>query len=156
MVDTCLVGSKDIFAIEFYITESLPKPMGIVRVWLGGEYIGTLEDVNFLSVTLHQLERISLNELFCEDLEGLKPQEAYCLIKSGVIDNSEKFFLSMGESFDDFSVVLYGCQNNLVFIWELNDNQFFDYPQYSSGVKFAKVSFDYFVSIVKEFKCLLA
>ncbi|MET4163662.1 hypothetical protein ABIE61_003527 [Marinobacterium sp. MBR-111] len=148
----CLIGDKGIFAIEFEIRDKGTKPMGIIRIWLDGHYIGTFDDVNILTTTLHQLDRVSYESVCSETLDKLDPKDVYQLIKSDTLDGAGRHFLSLGESFDDFSVVLYGCDKNLVFVWELNENHFFDYPGYPEEVQYACVPVNYFANKVELFK----
>ena len=152
MVMTQIVGDIDIFAIEFDVQSRSTKLMGMVRIWLSGKYLGAIEDINILTVTLHQLERVFYSKLYDKHLGELNPKDAYCLIKEDRVEGAGKHFLSLGESFDDFSVVLYGCDENLIFVWKLNEDHFFDYPGYPAGIQYALVPIDCFAKTVEKFK----
>ena len=81
--------------------------------------------------------------------------EVFDFIKSE--DNLEggRYFLSLGEGFDDFSIVVYRFNDMLKFIWKLHDDRpfsSFQYEGYPHLIQSAEIEINEFHEVVTEFK----
>lgn len=153
MVKSYIVGDSNIFAIEFNIHASLSHHvMGQIRLWFNDLYLGDFEDINILGVTLYQLERLSKMNDNGDSFEDISEEDVYNLIHSEDNLDGNGCYFSPGESFDDFSIVVYNHDGVLKFIWKLLETPFYKYSDYPKGIKFAKVSVEYFSQTVAEFK----
>lgn len=154
MVTDYFVGNKNNFAIEFRIrTERYSNDLfGWLRFWLGGKYVGAYDNLCILSVTLHALEQFIKKDIETEDFNGLSKQDIYQFIKFEDIPGLGKYwFTPGGDSFDDFSIIVYSHHEMYNFIWKLYEDPFFEYKDYPKGFQFAKVSIDDFKEVVKDF-----
>lgn len=152
MVKNFLLGNKDIFAIEYEFQDG-STGSGKIRLWLNSCYIGAYEDINILSVTLAQLENLALSEsIENEGFVESSIEETYFYIKEGNDEGAGKYFLSLGEAFDDFSIVVYSFKGSFNFIWKLWDDPFFEYEGYPKGLLSASIPIDFFKQIVALFK----
>lgn len=152
MVVKRLIGCVDSFAIEYAIESNSPKKMGKIRIWLKGNYLGAYDDVNILSVTLHQLEKLSPECLEEIVAKGKSEEEIYSYIKSGTCADNGKFMLSLGESFDDFSIVVYLSGEKIKFLWELHEDPFYTYPNYPRGLLSADIPVETLREVISEFR----
>jgi len=143
-----ILGNKELFAVEYEVDKVQPHLQGKIRLWLGACYVGAYEDVEMLLVVLSQLERVKSDKLNGEAYRNLNFELAYEKIK----ENDGKFFLSLGESFDDFSIVIYFLDGAFTVVWELLDNPFFTYPNYPQGLQLVKIPEESFTQVVEEFK----
>jgi hypothetical protein len=126
--------------------------MGSVRLWVKNTYIGTFDDINLLNVTLHQLKKANPAMLDGERFRGLRESEVYKIIKSGKMSESDKYFQSFGESFDDFSIVAYYLDGFMYFIWILLDTPFFTYINYPKGIQFSKIPINVLSEVIVQFE----
>ncbi|UXY15340.1 hypothetical protein N8I74_18825 [Chitiniphilus purpureus] len=145
------LGDAKVFAIEFSSRQDLKQRSGPLQIWLGGKKIGTLDDTSVYSLVLAQLESIvSKNmDFYSEktDIFGV-----YDLIKNGEIDDAGKYFLSLGDSFDDFSVVAFCSGAEVIFIWELLSEHFFEHDNYPEGLQTSAVPIKAFSAVLNEFR----
>ena len=156
-----LIGKKENFAIEFNIqSERYNRHLfGGIRLWLNGKYLGAYQDINILSVTWYQLELLTKDtNIENNDFAKKSDKEVFDFIKSG--DNLEggRYFLCLGEGFDDFSVVVYRFNDMIKFIWKLYDDRpfsSFQYEDYPHSIQSAEIEINEFHKIVTEFKTKL-
>ncbi len=153
-----LIGTKENFAVEFNVqSERYNRHLfGGIRLWLDGKYLGAYEDVNILSVTWYQLELLARDtRIYNDDFVKINDSEVFDFIKSE--DNLEggRYFLSLGEGFDDFSVVVYRFDDAIKFIWKLHDDRpfsSFQYDDYIHSIQSAEIEINEFHEVVTEFK----
>lgn len=143
-----IIGNKNIFAIEYEIESTLPNIMGKACIWIDGNYIGAYDDSHILTGTLYHLERISPTSVNGEQFNGMNSENVYEVIKN----HKDGYFLNLGESFDDFSVIVYFSEGKFNFIWELLDAPFYNYPGYPEGLLSSRVSESYYTEVLKKLK----
>ncbi|WP_020560167.1 Imm42 family immunity protein [Thiofilum flexile] len=172
MLERELIGQKDVFAIEFEITSTANYIMGKIQIWIGGLYIGSFEDINILSVTLYQLNNIKtltasqsllknrLTKIYYRVHLG-KSSYDFSLNHTkppiptpyGSRSNAKELHkVSLGESFDDFSIEYYYDSSSIHFIWSLHENPYFEYPGYPNEEMSFSVTGDFFHRTVDEFE----
>lgn len=155
MVTSYIIGNSDRFAIEFKVDPERPTNnlFGWLKLWFGGNYVGAYENICMPSITLHALEEFTKINLETSNFEKLSIDAIYCSIKSGELD--EYWFAPGGDSFDDFSIVVYSHNGFYKFIWKIIENPFFEYNNYPDGFLSAEVNIEEFKRVIKDFKKLL-
>jgi hypothetical protein len=156
MVIDYLIGNKDSFAIEFSVdlerhTHNL---CGWHRLWLGGKYVGAYEDICIFGVTLNELEHFVKLNINTKSFDGLSKRDIYRFIKFEDIPGLGKYwFTPGGDSFDDFSMVVYSDDETYKFIWKLRRKPFFDYKNYpKKGLQSAEVPIKDFKQVIENFR----
>lgn len=156
MVDVTLIGDKNCFGIEYAIQSRNSHTMGNLRMWLGGMYIGAIDDVNILTSILFELEGLDPQTIDGSVFSGMASDVIYESVKSESDSNCDKYYFTPGEGFDDFSIVAYTSNGTFNFIWKLHDDPYFEYPDYPEGIQSAQVSVNEFQKIVMKFKEVLS
>jgi hypothetical protein len=146
------IGNKQEFAVELEIERLNPKPLGKLRLWLGGVFIGSFEDSHFLNVSLHQIKSVLNRSLSNMHYINLGPEEAFSEIKKLGLG---EYFLNIGESFDDFSVVIYEHDGSYHFVWRLHDEPFFEYPEYPTDIQSYAVSREVLTRVISGAQALI-
>ncbi|GLS05555.1 hypothetical protein GCM10007860_27110 [Chitiniphilus shinanonensis] len=146
-----LFGDKQIFAIELASDEDLIGGVGRVLLWLGGEYVGTFDDTSIHSLVLAQLKSVFSKRLDGDYLRGEAVCQMYDLIKSEKIEGAGQYFLSLGDSFDDFSIVVFLKGEEVVFLWKLLDKPFFEYKNYPEGLQCSIIPAAFFSKVLSDF-----
>jgi hypothetical protein len=147
-----VIGDKRCFAIEYEIQPSISHVMGSMRLWLEGMFIGAIEDVNVLSAILYQLEGLSPETHENSTFIDKSASDIHELVYSeDALDNVNYCFTPNGVC-DDFSIVVFSHNGYFYFIWRLNDNPFFTYPDYPKDIQSARVSIDKYQKIVMDFE----
>lgn len=67
------------------------------------------------------------------------------------MEDNGKYLLSLGETFDDFSMMVFVREDVMHFVWKLNPPLFFEYPGYAMNVCEAALGFSFFCKVVNEF-----
>lgn len=150
-----VIGDTGTFAIELASRDELCNKIGRMRIWLGGKHIGTFDDTSIYSLVWQQLDNVLAKKLDLNKFGFAGARQIYDEIKSGEIDESGRYFLSLGDSFDDFSVIALRNDDEIIVIWELLDEHFFEYEDYPLGLQCSTISVIYFSSVLSEFKALL-
>lgn len=147
-----VIGDKRCFAIEYEIQPSVSHVMGSMRLWLQGNFIGAIEDVNILSAVLCQLK--SLNSEWRENnvLIDKAADYIYDLVYTQDIQDNINYCFTPGEAFDDFSIVVFSYKGYFYFVWRLNNNPYFKYPNYPTDTQSARVSINNYHKIVMDFE----
>ncbi|TJZ77318.1 hypothetical protein [Chitiniphilus eburneus] len=145
------IGDKEKFAIELASNEELGHKVGRLRIWLGDKYIGTFDDASIYSLVLMQLKNVLAKNLDVECLDFDDMVRVYDLIKSEKFDGAARYFLSLGDSFDDFSIVAFCKDGEVFFIWTLMDEHFFEYEDYPTGLQYSIVPVAYFSKVLSGF-----
>jgi hypothetical protein len=149
-----IIGNKSSFAIEFDVQHERYSNhlFGWIRIWLGGGYIGAYDNLCILSATSYELESFSRMNLDTDEFDGMSDEAIYRHIKLDDCPGFGKYWFSPGgDSFDDFSVVVYCNKNKYKFIWKLHENTFFEYAGYPKGFLCADVSVEEFKRVVSNF-----
>jgi hypothetical protein len=151
----CIFGDKAVFAIEIRVNRPGIKPFGNIRIWLNSLYCGFYDDEVPILVTLTRLKRIPELLLLDAGLLALPHEIFFNKACSGDIENSDKYFLSLGESFDDFSTIGYFDGGSVVVMWQIDEKTFFSYPEYPEGINSATIPLKMFNEVVDEFESFL-
>lgn len=150
MVTSTLIGNKKSFAIEYSFSDSKSK-IGRMRLWVNGYYIGAFEDENILSVASYSLKKFTWPEVDKDIKSIANEKDIHNQIISGNDFENGEYFLSLGEAFDDFSLIGYVQNSNFIISWELSEAPFFDYPNYPNGIISIKVLIEDFNEVVSQF-----
>jgi hypothetical protein len=150
-----LIGSKDGFGIEYEIHPGDYGLMGNMRLWFGGRYVGSFDDVNILSVTSSYLGGLKM-ENGCHFINEAA-SDVYDLISDQLetIPDSYGYVCFNGAGFDDFIVYGYACDDKFYFVWKLVDSPAFEHPGYPKDVQSADVSIDEFRRVVAEYERII-
>ncbi|ODC03036.1 hypothetical protein BFW38_05220 [Terasakiispira papahanaumokuakeensis] len=123
-----VIGNKDDFAIEYEKTHENKYLMGRLILWINGFQIGTLDDEQMLSATNHQLKKLKSEEINISQIPINKNE----LLK--IIKNDDRFLLNLGDTFDDFWILVCSVEDCITIFWELEENSFFEYPGYPKNM----------------------
>ena len=112
---TEIVGNKNVFGFEYNIQDSSPYLMGNIRVWIKGRFIGCFEDTNILPTIINQFDNL---ETFNSDGCKFNKMDINDVFKilSNPKANNYRYFFSPGEAFDDFIIITYACNNEIIFL----------------------------------------
>lgn len=150
-----VIGDKRCFAIEYEILPSVSHVMGNMRLWLQGIFIGAIEDVNILSAILRQLKSLSPEWRENSAFFDKAADYIYDFVWSEDIQDNINYCFTPGEAFDDFSIVVFSYNGYFYFIWRLNDNPYFTYPDYPKDIQSARVSISDYRKIVIDFEKII-
>lgn len=148
------VGNKSSFAIEFDVQHERYSNhlFGWIRIWLGGVYIGAYDNLCILSAISRELESFTRMNLDTDEFDGMSVEAIYQYIKLADYPGLGKYWFSPGgDSFDDFSVVVYCHKDKYKFIWKLYEKPFFEYADYPAGFLYAEVSIEEVKQVVSKF-----
>ena len=115
-----MIGSKKSFGIEYRVTDKERK-MGYARIWLGGNFLGTFQDlIYFESYLLSGLEYIG-------KIRNLKltsnPKENYRILEKKVNDDDDydiyQYQISFVTLTDDFLIFSYHTEGLIHIHWKL-------------------------------------
>lgn len=146
-----IIGDKPVMAIEYMVTQKKPYIMGNLILWMNGVYIGAFEDEQMLLNIAYSLERLLTNISDNDAFNNLSRDEIYHLLNK----ENEGHLVNLGEGFDDFLIYSYVTGDELNFIWNLLNDPFFTYPSYPDGLQFAKISKNFLIDVVEQFKANL-
>lgn len=149
---TNLIGNKTQFGIEYEVTSTEDGRLGRIRLWLDGKYLGSIDDIGILSVTVNQLGRLLEKPDSGEEFLEKSSDEILELSKAGSIENGGRLLISLGESFDDFYVLAFRNRENIRFFWKLNESSFFSYHNYPPHVMCADVPVEQIRRVVSDFE----
>lgn len=142
-----IVGEKDRFAIE-WAENSKVSP---VRLWIEDEYIGTLDDSQSLGIVSYQLcelaRRLNLLKFLKESSDSTED-----IFNKLLLESSGKHLVSLGDNFDDFCILVYTSNEKLNFIWKLESEPFFNYPEYGNEIKSGEVEVENFNQVLGDYK----
>ena len=145
-----IVGNKELFAIEW----KERTPVSPVRVWVSNFFIGTFDESQMLGVVAHQFkELINRVDEIALNYGKLDVERIFELL---LAEESGKHLISLGESFDDFCVLVYANEDLLNFVWRLEPDPYFDYPQYGYELKSGAVPLEYFLGVVEDYKSVVS
>ena len=142
-----LIGDKNNFAIELDVESLTPHPFGSLRIWLGGRPVGAFYDSHMLKASLYQIQNVLNRPLTNIDCVTLNPESLFRKIKELGLG---EYFLNIGESFDDFSIIVCEYNCNYYFIWKLHNKPFFEYINYPLGVQSHIVSREVIKYVIEE------
>lgn len=151
-----LIGSKSEFAIEYSIRKHTPYLMGNIIIWLDNHFLGYYDEEVMLLPIQNSLTLFvnRLDALENENYDVLSVSDLYQVIYFSDIDNG-KYLLSLGESFDDFSIFGYKKRDNILIVWKLHDDPFFEYPNYSEEIHCKEISIAEFAKTINDFQSSL-
>lgn len=147
-----LVGDKSILAIEACIDKRALSPFGNVRVWLNGGYVGSYEDPVSILVFISGIRRVFNLNVDANKEFSLSSESFFNGVMDGAMSGGDRYRLSLGESFDDFSIVGFRDDDFIHIIWILNDGPFFHYPAYPAGIQSSRIPVDIFKSVTDRFE----
>ncbi|RXJ94535.1 hypothetical protein CRV00_06305 [Malaciobacter molluscorum] len=146
-----IIGDKSVMAIEYMVTQKKPYIMGNLILWMNDIYIGAFEDEQMLLNIAHIFESLPTNISDNDTFNDLSRDEIYHFLN----EENEGHLVNLGEGFDDFLIYAYVTGDQLNFIWNLLDEPFFTYPSYPNGLQFAKISKNFLIDVVEQFKANL-
>src|SRR5689334_21915385 len=112
---SALAGRKAEFAIEYTIAHGAPNDLGHCRLWIGGQFLGCIEDTGILGATAHILNRLeNRKEIHFPPSVLNSPQKLFTRISRNHRLNDE-CLLNLGEGFDDFEAFAFRTRSNFVF-----------------------------------------
>ncbi len=148
-----LIGSKEIFGIQFEITQISQKSIlwGKISLWVDNKFIGKYDEETMISVfncTLFDIRHSNKN--ISNDLSLLE------LIRSRDIDALQEredsfYILQLGETFDGFRLSIVYNMDKVVFCWELDKRRMKDHIGYPEGVQLGVVDKNIFNAVVDEY-----
>jgi hypothetical protein len=148
---TITFGSKEFFAIDYHINDH-KSMMGNVRIWIHNIYVGYFDEEVPLLTVQYSLDNLSkrLDQLTDPNLKQAKNEgkDLFKVILS--LSENGKFMVTLGESFDDFSVFVFKDGSFLQFLWKFCENPFFKYPNYPEGQHTAIIDATYFKTVVEQ------
>ncbi len=144
------IGSKEIFAIEMEITTVKPYLMGKLCLWIGGVRVGTFDDEVMLLTIKSSLDSFlnEFDEIKNPEFTRMTDEDLFSLMYSDDFDNSP-YLLHLGESFDDFSFFAFTAEDEVHFVWKLQDKPYFSYPNYPEGVIHKKVKIKEIAEVIQ-------
>lgn len=145
-----IIGDRKCFAVEYEIQPSVSHVMGNIRLWLQGVFIGSIEDINILSSILCQLKSLSPQWRENSTFFDKTADYIYDLVWSEDGQDNINYCFTPGEAFDDFSIVVFSHNGYFYFIWRLNDNPYFTYPDYPKDTQSARVSISNYRKIIRD------
>lgn len=148
-----IFGKTEQFAIEIAEpADNISKSLLPIRIWLNSIPIGTFFDKTYIPVFLGRLERCLSGDLQLP-IEWAKQdtQEKFDNLMQG--DDSAKYVLGLGDSFDDYNLFYYHKDNLIFFIWSLCNSPNFHHKNELIGSSFECSSEkDFISSVLNEFK----
>lgn len=148
-----IFGKTEQFAIEIAEpADNISKSLLPIRIWLNSIPIGTFCDKTYIPVFLGRLERcLSSGLQLPAELTQKDTNEKLNNLMEG--NDSAKYVLGLGDSFDDYNLFYYHKDNLIFFIWGLCDSPIFHHPNELLGSSF-ECSFekDFVSSVLNEFK----
>lgn len=118
-------GEKQEFAIE--VLGEKPLTYLPVRIWLSGVPIGTLDDETYIPTFANRILRVTEppRELFADVASAESRGMAYVL--SNECEDNGRYFVGLGDTFDDFTLLRYPINEDIVFLWKLTESSCFSY-----------------------------
>ncbi len=124
-------GRKKVFAVE-WCERSVMNGIARLRLWIGNNYLGTLEEPQMYGVVFGQLRRAINNRAELKlGYIASKKEDIFQVLLS---EESGKYLLSFGEAFDDFCIFGFVHESKMYFVWQLETEPFFSYPNYKREV----------------------
>lgn len=147
-----LVGSKEIFGIQFEITQISKKSTlwGKIALWVDNKYIGQYNEEtiihSFNGTLLHKRHNdrnissdFSLLEFIkSKDIEALQERE-------------DSFYMTQIQTFDNFGLAIVYNTDKVVFCWELDKRRKEDHIGYPEGIQLGVVDKNIFNVVVDEY-----
>ena len=148
-----LIGSKEIFGIEFEITRISKKKTlyGKAVLWLDNKYIGCYDESRMINVFNNTLLAKWLSDRNISDTLSLLE-----LIKSKKLEVLQEkecgsYVLEMGESFHDFKIAIVHNTDKVVFWWKLERKNSEKYTDYPEEVQIGVIDKNIFNTVVEEY-----
>lgn len=126
-----IFGNKDLVALELNIQPDSNNNYGHLRIWIGGNFIGSIEESQTISTVVYNLEGLATVNENVISLSDKSESGEYLLKK---FDSQASFLLTLGECFDDFHICAARHVDELVFIWQLHEDPYFSYENYPKNV----------------------
>lgn len=129
-----LAGSKESFAIEIDISKREPDLMGKVYVWIANTRLGAPEEENLILPHLYSMRLLvqRIENLSNKDLDSLSTEEVFNRVYCGS-DQDYKHHVALGEAFDDFYLIAYKTDQDIVLCAKLNEEPFYEYKDFPSS-----------------------
>ncbi|UUF15513.1 MULTISPECIES: hypothetical protein [Flavobacterium] len=150
-----IAGDKNIFAVEYEII-NFENLMGFSKIWLGGNSIGTIEDLIYMDgYLLNGLREISnsktISDFIIED-QNLLFDLLVEKLENETDDNTYKYLISFGTFCDDFIIFSFLNNNQIHVLWKLLSNKtiFTDLNNQSKKVNYFKIKKDLYDKRLKE------
>jgi hypothetical protein len=124
------VGSDTGFCIHAKLRNK--SGLSAIKLILNYKEIGTFEDEQVLGVFTHQIQRLINLETLKRNEVPQDTKEAFEYLDS---EESGKYYLSLGECFDDFSIRAFRENKKVHILWELSDEPFFSYKDPYRGIQ---------------------
>lgn len=151
-----LIGDKNSFAIEYVINKVHPHIFGNVLIWLGGNYIGLLDEEVMLNSSLGSLIDLISEERMSKylniDIHSRSKDDLFTMLQQNSDDLKDNAIFSLDESTDDFCIFVVKYSNTLRFLWALNDEPYGVYNSYPEGVLSVDIDVDVIKSVIEKFE----
>ncbi|HSF53308.1 MAG TPA: hypothetical protein VLA71_06125 [Algoriphagus sp.] len=145
-----VIGDKSDFAVEYSYSNNYPNDMGFGRIWIRNEFIGTYEDLIYLSgYFLRILNEFKSAKELRDDLRHLTKDQLFNLFSSGEYEYSDKYLVRSSTFTDDFNIWTYRLENLTFILWKVLRTDFFeDLNNYKQDVFLKSVLTDTLIEII--------
>jgi len=165
-----IIGNKNLFAIEFEITEFEKFFFAHSRIWINNCYIGNYGDdcpiygvyhyLNYLNSHICDFQTNQFagmqSDMIYKTMVPYSSKEDYFSLSNTQKDNLsnyDKYIAGFNEAYDDFVIRCFIEEKQVCFLWKLqalsNKKQ---YPNYDDVVKLQKIQLNDFDTVVKKFE----
>ena len=121
-----IIGSTKDFAIQYEMTNVESHKLGKVVIWLGGYSLGCFTEETSLGVVASSLkDSLEFPVTWEAKYEKFSIEGLYDY--SNELTTNKRYVLSLGESFDDFSIRIFIKRNTVLFLWKLWKDSYFTY-----------------------------
>jgi len=150
-----LIGDPSIFALKVIITD-VGNAKGRTQVIIDNKSIGYFDEEVNLSVFKNQLVRLSNEMKAYPELENKEDNEVFDLLINTSDPKYDSTIISFVESFDDFIIRGVKLGNEIKFLWKLDVDTFYEYPDRRKKTELSSfsVSIDEIRSVVGELDLL--
>jgi hypothetical protein len=160
------IGDKSCFAIEYSINSLLSKDgylYGNFRLWICNDYIGYFDEDEYLSHFQNEMNRLAeryeklqnslLYKMNAEELISFLKKQKETIEGYDEDLNIDRYIFGRSRTFDDFcTLCLYDeASLKLKFIWKIDEQTNYEYPDYPREAFSSEVDLDVFKSVASAF-----
>jgi hypothetical protein len=157
-----IIGDKEIFAIDYSVTNFKSPIIGNVQIWINNIPIGYFNDEVYLHYILTSLKNILEKDVKVNfDLAQKSDEKIFnILLQKSVAEEDkviiyDKFIVQFGESFDDFIIRVINIGGGYKFLWKLVDEPCLnEYLGYNKGINSGVIPKEILLSVYSKFKSI--